>query len=224
MNAVQFILHLIFGAETLYKPTETKDKGSWRRQYFHFQRINSTPLKVMDFLHPLTLITRLHVVIPAVSYSMIFLWGGVMISFMIPQIFPERFGFNTQQVGLQYTAIIVGTVIGEQVGGPFSDKWMALRERRKGTPAQPEFRLWLNYPGHVLTIAGVVVFLVQLDKAGEHWNVTPIVGAAIAAAGNQMVTTVSFTYAVDCYREDAASVGVFITFVRQTLGFIGPFW
>ena len=32
------------------------------------------------------------------------------------------------------------------------------------------------------------------------------------------------TYAVDCYREEAASVGVFITFVRQIWGFLGPFW
>lgn len=43
-------------------------------------------------------------------------------------------------------------------------------------------------------------------------------------AGNQIVTTVLITYAVDCYREEASSVGVFITFVRQIWGFIGPFW
>lgn len=42
--------------------------------------------------------------------------------------------------------------------------------------------------------------------------------------GNQIITTVLVTYAVDCYRTDAASVGVFITFVRQIWGFIGPFW
>ena len=69
------------------------------------------------------------------------------------------------------------------------------------------------------------VFLVCIQQAPEgHWNVTPIVGAAIAGAGNQIVTTVLITYAVDCYYEEAASIGVFITFVRQIWGFIGPFW
>ena len=38
------------------------------------------------------------------------------------------------------------------------------------------------------------------------------------------MTTVFITYAVDCYKPEAASVGVFITFVRQIWGFIGPFW
>ena len=50
-------------------------------------------------------------------------------------------------------------------------------------------------------------------------------GAGIAAAGNQIVTTVLITYAVDSHHpQEAGSVGVFITFVRQIWGFIGPFW
>lgn len=93
-----------------------------------------------------------------------------------------------------------------------------------GRPA-PEFRLWLSYFGYLLTICGVVVFLVRIQQAPEgRWNVTPIVGAGIGAAGNQIVTTVLITYAVDCYPDEAASIGVFITFVRQIWGFIGPFW
>lgn len=155
---------------------------------------------------------------------MIFLWGSIVLTIEIPQAFPEKFGFNTQQVGLQFIGVIVGSVIGEQIGGLISDRWMALRQKKTGVPPAAEYRLWLSYIGHALTIAGVVVFAVQLGKAGNTWNITPIIGAAIAAGGNQIVTTINITYAVDCYRADAASVGVFITFVRQTWGFIGPFW
>ena len=65
----------------------------------------------------------------------------------------------------------------------------------------------------------------RIEQAAPlQWNVTPIVGAGIAAAGNQIVTTVLMTYAVDCYPEEAGSIGVFITFVRQIWGFLGPFW
>jgi hypothetical protein len=99
------------------------------------------------------------------------------------------------------------------------------RRAKRGTQPNAEYRLWLSYPGYLITIMGLIVFLVRIQQAPElHWNVTPDVGAAFAAAGNQLVTTVLITYAVDRNREEAASVGVFITFVRQMWGFIGPFW
>lgn len=97
------------------------------------------------------------------------------------------------------------------------------RETYRKAPA-PEYRLWLSYIGLALTICGIVVFVIQLRDSGDTWDITPIIGSAIAASGNQIVTTINITYAVDCYHEDAASVGVFNSFVRQTWGFIGPFW
>lgn len=163
--------------------------------------------------------------IPACAYAMEFLWTSIMVTVEIPQLFPVLFGFNTQQNGLQMIAVIVGTIIGEQIGGRMSDLWMNARRRKMdGRNPEPEYRLWLSYFGYVLCITGLVVFLVQLYYAGTTWNVTPLIGVGICSAGNQIVTTVMVTYSVDCYRSDAASVGVFITFVRQIWGFIGPFW
>jgi len=165
------------------------------------------------------------VVIPAVAYAMIFLFGSVLLTVEIPQLFGEKFHFNAQQLGLQFLGIIIGSVIGEQIGGILSDFWMNRRARQLNAPPPPEYRLWLSYPGYLLTICGVVVFLVRIDQAPDlHWNVTPIVGAAIGGAGNQIVTTVLITFAVDCHLQESASIGVFITFVRQTWGFVGPFW
>jgi hypothetical protein len=166
------------------------------------------------------------VMIPAVSYAVIFLFSSVLVTVEIPQLFGEKFHFNPQQLGLQFLGIIIGSIIGEQIGGHTSDLWMRRGAKKVvgGKPA-PEFRLWLSYIGYALAICGTVVFLVRIEQAPEgRWNVTPVVGAGIAAAGNQIVTTVLITYAVDCYHEEAGSIGVFITFVRQTLGFTGPFW
>jgi hypothetical protein len=191
---------------------------------FKFRRIDPAPLRLWDFIQPLSYVMKPCVMIPAAAYAMIFLWGSIMLTIEIPQIFPEQFEMNTQQVGLHFLGIIIGSVLGEQVGGLISDRWMQLRQKKGGQYPEPEYRLWLSYIGHVLTVCGVVVFCVQLGKAGDKWNITPIIGAAIAAGGNQIVTTINITYAVDCYRTDAASVGVFITFVRQIWGFIGPFW
>ncbi|KAL6414493.1 mfs transporter [Ilyonectria robusta] len=223
-NTVQFIVYFFIGPETRYISGQRKKEApSVLQRYIGFSRIDPTPLTLRDFVQPLFFVTRLCVVIPAVAHAMVFLWSSVVITIEIPQLYPEKFGFNTQQVGLQNVGPIVGTILGEQIGGFLSDRWMWLRHRN-GVSPRAEFRLWVSYFGHLLAICGVVVFLVQTERASNKWNPTPIVGAAIAGAGNQIVTTVMMTYAVDCYRPDAAGIGVFITLVRQTWGFIGLFW
>ncbi|KAJ7651392.1 major facilitator superfamily domain-containing protein [Roridomyces roridus] len=204
VNGVQFILYFIFGAETLYIHDPQKAKPG----FLGFRRIDPRPLTLEDFVHPFRFLLKPGVCLPAISHAMIFLWASIMPNILMPQIFPAKFGLDTQQVGLQFLAAILGSVIGEQLGG-------------RTTP--PEYRLWLSYIGFVLSIVGVVVFCVQVERARRKWNITPLVGVAIASVGNQLSTTVLITYAVDCYRLEAASVGVFISFVRQIWGFIEPF-
>ena len=186
-------------------------------------RKDPTPLKIRHFIEPLMLITRPCIALPSIAYSMTFLWATVSNTFEMPQIFPERYGFNTQQVGLQNIAFIIGNIMGEQIGGIMSDKWMSKKGRKGARPA-PEYRLWLSYIGYALACCGLVVFYVQIDRSGEEWNVTPMVGGAITTAGNQVITTILITYAVDCHPEDSSGIGVFVNFVRQIWGFIGPFW
>ncbi|KAL1984502.1 hypothetical protein VTN96DRAFT_9101 [Rasamsonia emersonii] len=226
VNGVQFILYLFFGPETRYVPGNPGRSGSgFRQQYLSFRRIDPTPLQLWEFIHPLTLAGRASVSIPAIAYAMIFLFGSVLVTVEIPQLLQEKFALSTQGLGLQFLSLVIGSLLGEQVGGSLSDFWMNSRARRTHQRPAPEYRLWLSYIGFALTIVGVIVFLVQIQNSpAGHWNITPIVGVAIAAFGNQVVTTVLITYAVDCNHEESASVGVFITFVRQIWGFIGPFW
>ncbi|KAK7426511.1 hypothetical protein QQZ08_006969 [Neonectria magnoliae] len=127
-----------------------------------------------------------------------------MVTLRVP-VAPFIFGFVAMRVGLQNVGPIVGTILGEQVGGFLSDRWMLLRYRHGDSP-RPDFRLWVSYLGHLLTIYGVVVFLVRTERASDTWNPTPIAGAAIAGAGNQIVRTVMMTYAVDSFRPDAAGI------------------
>ena len=234
------VAYLLLGSETLYtvrgkaaaNPAAiAHDEGptsNWKR-YLPFKHLlvqrSEKPPRLVDFVFPLRLASRPYVMIPACAYAMVFLFGVITPSIEIPQLWPSKFGSNEQQVGLQFLSMIIGSVLGEQIGGHLSDRWMWLRQRRTHKWPAPEYRLWLSYFGFGLTICGVVVFLVQTGNASARWNITPLVGVAIAAGGNQIVTTVYVTYAVDCCSGDeAAGVGVFITFVRQIWGFIGPFW
>lgn len=102
---------------------------------------------------------------------------------------------------------------------------MAARRRGGKTP-RPEFRLWVSYLGYAAVIVGLVIFCVQTrDLAPQGYNVSPIAaGQAIAMFGNQVITTVLITFAVDCQPSDGAAVGTFINMSRMTLGFLGPFW
>lgn len=199
--------------------------ADYKSQYLSFRRIDPTPLRLSEFYHPLTMVKHARVFIPAIVYSMVFLLGGVLLTVEVPQLLQLKFGLNAEQLGLQFIGVIVGSILGEQAGGSLSDFWMNHRARRIQRRPEPEYRLWLTYPGVILTIVGVIVFLVCTQQAPEgHWVVSPIIGTAIAAFGNQLVTTTTITYAVDNYPQDSGSVGVFITFVRQMWGFIGPFW
>ncbi|QSZ34262.1 hypothetical protein DSL72_005852 [Monilinia vaccinii-corymbosi] len=226
INGIQFIAYAFLGPETRYlRHGAQHPTSSFREAYLTFHRIDPAPLRIYHFVHPLTLVAKPCIVIPAIAYAMTFLFGSILITVELPQLFGEKFGFNAQQLGYQFVALIIGSVIGEQLSGHLSDFWMNRRSRKTGVQPAPEYRLWLSYAGFILTIVGVVVFLVRTEQAKEmHWNITPVIGIAIAGAGNQIVTTVLVTYAVDSHLEESASIGVFITFVRQVWGFIGPFW
>ena len=225
VNGVQFVLYLFFGPETRYlRGGVRKSIPASKPGLLTFRRIDPTPLSLKEILHPIIFFARVRVLIPAVAYAMVFLFGSVLTTVETPTLFIPKFGFGPQTIGIQFLALIIGSVIGEQVGGRLSDYWMTTgTKRNSGKRPSNEFRLWLSYPGYLLEICGIVVFLVMTEELATY-NVSPIIGAGIAAAGNQIVTTVLITYSVDCYPDDAASVGVFITFIRQTWGFIGPFW
>ncbi|KAL2813958.1 major facilitator superfamily domain-containing protein [Aspergillus granulosus] len=228
INGAQCLLYGLFGAETRYIPSNEnhlRTPSGFLARYSLFRRIDQTPFAVSEFYHPLTLALQPTVFIPAFAYAMVFLFGSVLITVEVPQLLQEKFGLNEEQLGLQFIGVIIGTILGEQIGGSMSDIWMKRRARKLNAKAEPEFRLWLGYPGVILAIVGVIVFLVCTQQAPEgHWRVSPIVGVGVAAFGNQLVTTVMVTYAVDSYPQDSGSVGVYITLVRQIWGFIGPFW
>lgn len=225
INGGQFILYLFFGPETRYVGNGVDRQINWKTEYLYIRRIDPTPFSWQEFIRPLTMAKHPSILIPAVAYAMVFLFASILSTVEIPNLLQEKFSLNEEQVGLQFLGVIIGSIIGEQVGGIMSDFWMRQRERRLGRKADPEYRLWLSYFGFSLAIIGLVVFLVCTQTAPNgHWRVTPIVGTAIGAVGNQVITTVLVTYAVDCFPEEAASVGVFITFIRQIWGFLGPFW
>ncbi|KAJ5101218.1 MFS general substrate transporter [Penicillium angulare] len=224
-NGIQLVTYFFFGPETRYIPNGATVKASARKSYLQFRRIDPSPLTVQTFIHPLTLSRKVCVSLAGLAHAVTFMFGNTLIVVELPELFGDKFGFNSEKLGLQFIGLIVGSIIGEQIGGGFSDYWMRRKSRNSGTEPPPEYRLWISYLGFSLSLIGLVMFLVQTDRAPRgHWNISPVIGIAIAGAGNQIITTVLITYAIDCHPEESASIGVLITLIRQALAFLGPFW
>lgn len=127
VNGIQFVLYFFFGPETLYMrsddpspPVREKRQGFVTR-YLKFGRINPRRLSMADYVEPLKMAILPCAVLPALAYSTVFLFGSVLITIEIPQLFESKFDLNTEQVGLQFIGVIVGSLLGEQVGGALSD-------------------------------------------------------------------------------------------------------
>lgn len=161
--------------------------------------------------------------IPTVAYTIVFNFASVFLTVEIPQIFIPTFHLGPQEIGLQFIGLIVGSIIGEQLGGPMSDFFINRRTKKLGRAPEPEYRLTLSYFGFFFAMLGLILFGVQVANATSY-NVSPIVMIGISGAGNQIITTVLVSYAIDCHPEQSSSIGVFVNAIRSFWAFIGPFW
>lgn len=226
INFVQLLAYLIVGDETIYIPQEerkittcTKDTRNIIIRNLIPRRLDPRPLKPIEFIEPFFMGRFPRVLIAACAHAVCFCYGNIAIVVEMPTAFGQKFDFDAQQIGLQYIAIIIGCVLGEQLSGPMSDWWLKYLNRRRGHTC-PADRLWIGYIGYGTVIAGLLTWGFQLERANKTWNVTPCVGAAIASFGNQMLTTILTSFAVDSYKELSTTVGVFVNICRQIFGFV----
>ncbi|KAH8892862.1 putative MFS transporter [Thozetella sp. PMI_491] len=229
INGIQFFAFLFLSPETRYVQGvdgfNTGEKLTFTDKYLRFGRIpGSDRLVPRDFWAPITLLRDLNISTTALSHMVIFCFCSVLVNVEIPNLIGTKFNLNFESIGLNFIPLVIGNVIGEVMSGPLSDWWCG-RATKNGVPARPERRLWLLYPALGICVAGLVVFLVTLDEATPgQWNVRPNIGLALAGLGNQMSTTIFFTYGVEKNIARSGEVGVALVMVRQIWSFIGPFW
>jgi hypothetical protein len=84
----------------------------------------------------------------------------------MPIVFGEKSGLDAQEIGLQYIALIIGSALGEQLGGPVSDLFLNHYSIRTGQN-HPVHRLWISYLGFVTVMAGILVWGIQLQNAQQ---------------------------------------------------------
>lgn len=213
----------LFASETLYLRGENQGKGV--RSFFGMVTKTPHKLSAEDFIHPFFRARDYRVLVATCAYAIVFCYSSVVLTVEMPQVMGEKFHLDAQQTGLQFIAIILGCGLGEILSGPLSDFWMKRRTRKRGGVKIIQDRLWVSYNGFICVMFGLIIWGVRTQQAEEGvWNVTPLIGAAFASAGLQMVTTVLITFMVDANPHESVGTGLFINFVRQVWSFIGPFY
>ncbi|KAJ5169767.1 uncharacterized protein N7500_002550 [Penicillium coprophilum] len=229
INLLQALAYIYLGGETLrvtvFENNAAEEKISIFRTFANRllpKRFDTRPMRISDFVSPFRIAKNPRILIAALATAITFCYANIVFVVEMPLTFGEKFHLNAQQTGLQFIPIIIGCVIGEQIGGPMSDYFMKIYRKRKGRVC-PADRLWLTYIGFLTIIAGQLVWGFQLEKA-KNWNVTPCVGIAIASFGNQIQSTILTAYAIDTSPGDSASIGVLFNVIRLLYGFAGPFY
>ena len=213
MYFLQFISWCIVD-ETVYFPGQAAPKWT----------IPAHPFDYKLWLNPLKPIKNINITLVCFTIMLGFAYANIAFIVELPIIFEPLFGLTPQQLSLQYIALIIGSFIGEGLAGPLSDWWMAMLLKRRGVKVIYD-RLWIIYPGVILVMIGLIVFGVCLDKVKDNkYIISPIIGAAIGAAGQNMISTVGTAFAIDNDPKHAADVGLYVNLFRQVYGFVGPFY
>ncbi|KAK6205238.1 major facilitator superfamily domain-containing protein [Scheffersomyces amazonensis] len=224
INFVQFVLWIL-ADETVYYRHGSQPNQKGLLKFLGISKNPNNKLTASIFFRPFKLVSNFNVLMAVIAASVTFCYANIVLVVELPQAMGMLFNLNAQQLSYQYIALIVGSVIGEILAGPLSDWWMKRSTAKRGGKRVIVDRLWISYNGFICVIIGLMVWGVYLYKADPgHWKIAPLIGAAIAAAGNNIVATVLVTFAIDSAPEFAPDVGLFLNVVRQVFGFIGPFY
>ncbi|KAF3407088.1 hypothetical protein DPV78_000995 [Talaromyces pinophilus] len=220
-SGVEFILYVIFSAETRYtsqpgsssssSSSDGKKEISIKKQYCSSSRIGSTPMTVAKFSCPFKMLKYMTILIPIYAHTMIFNLSAAMLTVEIPQLFALRFGLNAQQIGLQFIGIVVGAIVGEAFNAVVLS-WLRWRAQQGvgniKKAARPTGYLFSSYLRFCCIIAGLVIFCILLGNTNPmDYNVGSIIGIGIAAFGNQIVTSFLIKYHPDAYRARRTHLG-----------------
>ncbi|MDN6164264.1 MAG: MFS transporter [Tetragenococcus halophilus] len=229
MNFLQFVLWM-FAQETVYVRNNNnsslrsrKKKGikGWLGIYKQTDKV----LDWKSFFRPLKQAFKFNVSMSVIAASVTYCYANVVLVVEMPQIFGKLFHLNAQQLSLHYISLMLGTIIGEILAGPLSDWWMKVAYKKRGGTKVIVDRLWVSYNGFLAVIVGLIVWGVYLNKSEEgKWNISPLIGAAVAAAGNNIVATVLIAFAIDSSPEFSSDIGLYINLIRHVFGFLGPFY
>ncbi|KAF7342631.1 MFS general substrate transporter [Mycena sanguinolenta] len=221
-----FIIILFCLPETLYmrgsRPVETS-KPILSRMRLWGHRPEGRHLQLSDFWRPFQMMIYPSVTISAVYYSITFPFATVLPGVTSATLFRLKHHFSISQTGLVLGfGMLVGTTLGELLGGVVIDRSMYLSRKSHGGEVVPEVRLHGIWAGAILHPIGVLIWGFSWQYK-THW-MAPTIGFAIMNFAAQNISTVIYSYIADCYKPQTPESAQVLNFVRQTFGMTIGFW
>ncbi|MCJ1443301.1 MAG: hypothetical protein MMC23_003799 [Stictis urceolatum] len=229
INATLLLIMLFALPETLFSRSALILAQHRPRTYtemlFSFRRnsLRDRRLRSRDFILPFKMLRYPSVALTWLYYTVSFAYAAVLPSVTVAILFTSTYHFSPGTIGLMLgLPLLIGSLLGEILSGPFSDYIMYRYARQYGGERKPEARLPAAFASVVLTPAGIIIYGVCLHFR-THW-VGPVIGNALAGVGLQLVTTVSYAYCSDCYKPQSGEVGTLYNLGRQIFSFTVGFY
>ncbi|OAG08725.1 MFS general substrate transporter [Paraphaeosphaeria sporulosa] len=135
-----------------------------------------------------------------------------------PVLSAPPYNFNSAQVGYANFALVAGGVIGLVTAGPWSDWVSARATMRNNGVREPEMRLVSLIPFIAAALIGLVVSGVGMQDKWP-WPAVVIVGFGFVGLQVVTISTITITYAIDCYKPVTGEIMVIATVCKNTFGF-----
>jgi MFS family permease len=198
--AVLLVSLFLFVPETLYyrgiESLQRPDMSLYQQELIRKRRADGRELKLSNFIRPLKMLRYPSIVLPSIYYSVASGYGNIIFNLTSAFHFHYVYHFRAWQTGLLLgIPLTLGSWIGEFGAGGFSDWVTERRALSRGGKRIPEDRLYAMLPGVLLTPLGLVIEGFCLHSR-THW-IGPGLGIAIASAGLQIVTTVTYAYTAE---------------------------
>ncbi|RDW62352.1 MFS general substrate transporter-14 [Coleophoma cylindrospora] len=160
-------------------------------------------------------------IVQVLAIYMAYVYGlAILVLSSFTELWTATYHESIGTAGLNYIALGIGYISGTQICALFNDRAYSALKARAGGIGRPEFRIPLMLPSSIMVPAGLVLY----GWAGQyhvHWAV-PNLGAAIFAAGVEVLTQCVQTYLVDAYSQYAASALSAASTLRYLAGFTFP--
>ncbi|ODV92043.1 hypothetical protein CANCADRAFT_81362 [Tortispora caseinolytica NRRL Y-17796] len=178
------------------------------------------PVKPWDTLWRfLRLIPYVQMSVPVFLFCFFCYWWMISVITMIPAIFVDD---SASVQGLMFLGLAIGTLVAEILcSGTLSDYIMNKRVKR-GLPRTPEPRLWLMYPGVILTTIGLALFG-AMAEGNWHWMWAQF-SSFLVGWGIQMGNASISAYAVDCFPDHFMDVITFYSVLLNLSAFCDPWF
>jgi hypothetical protein len=106
-NGFLLVAFLLLYPETRYLRKAPPSGSAFKEQYLTFG-VDRSPYKSIEFYGALTLFKNTRVILTTASWAITFVFPVVLMTVEIPSIFTPRYGFEPQQIGLQFIGNIIG--------------------------------------------------------------------------------------------------------------------